>query len=118
MIYAVNIEQKGENLESVIYKDKSGLSWHVQRTEVGLFVSCLSPKSLIPKNFECKVNKKLVFIRNTNCIFIEATDLETFCHIRNIIKDGYINQIWDVFTSFFTSRLKMNPIILQTEMNT
>lgn len=118
MIYAVEKENKiANNLESVIYKDQSGLSWHVQRTEAGLYVSYLGPKDLMPKYFECKVNGRYIYLKNTNLILFQATDLDSYCHIRTIIKDGFIDQIWDVFTSLFVSRLKINPTILQTEMS-
>lgn len=118
MIYAVEKEDKvHENIESFVYQDRSGLSWHVQRTEVGLYISYLGPKNLIPRYFECKVNGNVLLIRNTNFIHIRDTDFETFFKIRNIIIDGFIDQIWSVFASFFTSRLKLNPVILQTEMS-
>lgn len=106
MIYCINQDSyPKEFIEELIYKDENGFEWHIRRTENGLFIRYFGEEYFQDKYFDCKLqNGNSMLINNTNCIFIQDCEFETFAEIREVLKNGYTDEIWEVFEEMFAER--------------
>jgi len=57
-----------------------------------------------------------ILINNTNCIFIQDTDFETFAEVRNVIRIGYTDDIWETFQEMFEERFEHDKGLLESEL--
>ena len=60
-------------------------------------------------------NGEHILINNTNCIFIQDTDFETFAEVRNVIKIGYTDDSWETFQEMF-ERFEHDKRLLESEL--
>jgi hypothetical protein len=108
---------KEQFVEEITYEDKNGFEWRIARVENGFIVAYFGASYFSPKTFECQIHqRKRKRIKNTNCVFVQNTDFDTFCHFRNILQAGYTDTIWETFEEFFTERLRQNDDILECEV--
>lgn len=117
MIYCVPLDQYPNSpIEELVYHDENELEWRISRVENGFYVRYFGPEYFKEDRFECQLsNGTIVVIRNTNCIQFKAADFDTFCIIRDILKDGFTDDIWDVFQDSFTERFEHDLTILESE---
>lgn len=120
MIYCVPIEiypEEGMFIEELKYKDENDFEWRIARVENGFMVRFFGDKYFKEETIECWLpNGSCVRIKNTNCIFFKDSDFDTFCEVRNILKNGFTDDIWDVFTELFCERFTHNLEILESEL--
>jgi len=120
MIYCVPIEQypkEGSFIEELIYKDVNFFEWRIARIENGLMVKYFGDEYFKESTFECTLlNGTHIRVKNTNCIFFKDVDFETFCEVREIIKIGYTDDIWETFEELFTERFEHDRHLLQSEI--
>ena len=120
MIYAIpfeNYPNKQQFIEELIYKDENDFIWKIARIENGFIVKYFGDDYFKDSTFECELsNGKWISIKNTNCIFFKDVDFETFCNVRNILKLGYTDEIWESFNDLFTERFENCLDILESEI--
>lgn len=109
MIYAIPIEnypKEGQFIEELSYKDENSLEWRIARIQNGFIVRYFGHDYFKDEEFHFEIGKKLICIKNTNCIFFESTDFELFCEMRDILQNGYTDEIWESIESFFKERFE------------
>lgn len=104
-------------LEEIILRDENAFEWKVTRVENGLFVKYIGDPYFIETYFSCHLkNGEHILIKNTNCIFIQDTDFETFAEIRNVINTGCTDDIWETFQEMFEERFEHDKGLLESEI--
>ncbi len=120
MIYCVNESQyptKERYIEELKYKDENDFEWRIARIENGFMVRYFGDKYFKENTFECDLsNGEHIRVNNTNCIFFQDSDFETFCDIRYILSNGYTDDIWETFEELFTERFEHDKDMLESEM--
>ena len=120
MIYCLDSEifpNARQALEYISYKDENDFEWEIARVENGFFVKYLGEPYFKDTYFSCDLKSgEHVLVNNTNCIFIQDTDFETFAEVRNVIKIGYTDDIWEVFQEMFEERLDHDKRLLESEI--
>jgi hypothetical protein len=110
MIYCIPIEnypKENQFLEELSYKDENSFEWKIARVENGLIVKYFGDEYFKNSTFEIELKSgKWIRIKNTNCIFFKDSDFEDFCNIRDILKNGYTDEIWETFNDLFTERFE------------
>jgi hypothetical protein len=119
MIYAVSPEiypKEGQFIEELKYKDENDFEWRIARIENGFMVRYFGDPYFKDSTFECELkNGEWVRVKNTGCIFFQNSDFDTFCEVRNILKLGYTDDIWETFNDLFTERLEHDRGLLASE---
>ena len=133
--------KKGMCIEELSYKDENNFEWKIARIKNGFMVRYFGEEYFKQKTFECELsNGEWVRVKNTNCIFFQNVDFETFCEVRDIIKIGYTDDffqnvdfetfcdvrdiikigytddIWETFEQLFTERFEHDKGMLESEM--
>ena len=120
MIYCTPPESypKPEQLiEEIEYNDENGYQWNIARINNGFFIKYFGEDYFKEKYFSCDLSTgEHILINNTNCIFIEDTDFETFAEMRNIIKIGYTDDIWETLEEMFEERFEHDKGLLECEI--
>lgn len=108
--------QKEDVVEIIFYKDENEFDWKITRTANGLYVQYLGDKYFMDTSFGV-VNKQGEYYRiiNTNLIFFNVTDFDEFCKIRDNLKDGFTDDIWEYIEDCFQKRIDMNDRIWDYE---
>jgi hypothetical protein len=107
-----------EAIEEIIYSDMNDFQWKISRTELGFFIKFLSDPYFMENRFDVFLtNGDNIWIKNTNCIFIEDTDFQTFLEIREKIKNNYTDDIWEYIEDMFQDRFWDDETILDSESN-
>lgn len=105
------------SLEDISYQDENGFEWKISRVENGFFVQFLGNPYFCETHFSCELKSgEHILVNNTNCIFIQDSDFETFSEVRNIIKLGYTDDIWETFQEMFVERFEHDRGILESEL--
>ena len=120
MIYCVPIEQypkEGMFIEELSYKDENDFEWRIARIENGFMVRYFGNDYFKENTFECHLKSgKLIKVNNTNCIFFNDTDFETFCNVRTVLQNGFTDEIWETFEDLLTERFEHDKGMLESEM--
>lgn len=120
MIYCVKTEmypKEGQFIEELKYLDENGFEWRICRIENGFMVRYFGDEYFIEKMFSFELkNGKHIKINNTNCIYFQDTDFETFCEVRNILKLGFTDDIWQFFEELFKERFENNEGFIESEI--
>lgn len=121
MIYCLDptttYPQPGQFLEEITYKDENGFEWRIARVNNGFFVRYYGDSYFRESVFECEtIRGDRIMVYNTGCLFFATTDFETFCHVRDILKNGWTDDIWDIFTELFTERFNQSNRLLEIEI--
>lgn len=104
-------------IEQVIYLDENGQVWKIARVKNGFFVRYFGDSYFKETYFSVDLTTgEHILIKNTNCVFIESSDFETFELVRNVIKNGYTDEIWETFEDLFRERLEHNKALIQSEI--
>lgn len=119
MIYCLKSEEypaPAQTIEELSYRDENGFKWKIARVENGFFVKYFGNSYFQEPAFECETSRgEYIRVKNTNCIFIQDTDFETFADVRNVLKTGYTDEIWEVFQEMFEERFERDSRILESE---
>jgi len=119
MIYCIPIEKypkEGQFIEELIYKDENDYEWRICRIESGFIVRYFGEPYFKENTFECELlSGEWIRIKNTNCILFKDSDFETFTEMRNILKNGYTDEIWESIEELFTERFECRRDILESE---
>lgn len=120
MIYCLKPEtypNPEQTIEEIIYQDENYFEWRIARVENGFFVKYFGDPYFRDPYFSCNLKgDKHILINNTNCIFINDTQFDTFEEIRNLIKMGYTDDIWEKFEEMFVKRFTDNNELLESEI--
>ena len=120
MIYCIpqeNYPQKGFFIEELSYNDENNFEWRIARVENGFMVRYFGHEYFKENTFICDISEnEMIRIKNTNCIFFQDSSFDTFCQVRDIIKNGCTDDIWNCFESFFTERLRYDKGLLESEI--
>lgn len=120
MIYCVDIEmypKEGQFLEELKYKDENEFEWRICRIENGFMVRYFGDDYFKESVFSFDLkNGKRIQIRNTNCIFFKDTDFDTFCEVRNILKNGFTDDIWGIFEELLQERFENDEGFIESEI--
>jgi hypothetical protein len=119
MIYCVPPElypKQGMFIEEISYKDENDFEWKIARIENGFMVKYFGDSHFMESSFEVEdIEGNYLQVKNTNCIFFSSTDFDTFCEVRDILKSGYTDDIWECFEDLFVERFKTDGSILESE---
>lgn len=97
--------------------DVNMFEWRIARIGSGFIVKYFGPDYFKDSTFECITSKnKHVRIKNTNCILFKDSDFDTFCEMRDILKNGYTDEIWETLEELFTERFECSDEILESEV--
>ena len=120
MIYCVEPEMypsKDLVTEEISYLDENGFEWKIARIDNGFFVKYFGDSYFKDDTFECETKYgEYVRVKNTNCIFIQNTSFETFVEVRDLIKEGWTDDIWDTFREMFEERFDWCKDLLESEV--
>lgn len=106
-----------QTIEQVIYLDENGQVWKIARVKNGFFVRYFGDSYFKETYFSIDIKTgEHILIKNTNCVFIESPDFETFELVRNVIKNGYTDEIWDTFEEMLQERLERDKRLLESEI--
>ena len=106
-----------KQIEELIYIDENGFEWKIARVKNGFFVKYFGDDYFRESYFNCELpNGKTILINNTNCIFIQDTDFETFAEMRTILKNGYTDDIWETFEEMLEERFLHDLSLLESEI--
>lgn len=120
MLYCVepNIYPKhNQAIEEISYKDENDFEWKIARVQNGFFVRYFGDK-YFSDNIFCITTKlgELIKVQNTNCIFFQNADFDTFCEMRNIIKTGWTDDIWEAISDLLTERFNHDLGMIESEI--
>jgi hypothetical protein len=119
MVYCMPIETyptEGLFIEENLYFDENNFEWRIARVNNGFFVKYFGDGYFKDEMFCCELKDgKTYFIKNTNCIFFQDPDFETFVEMRDILKNGFTDDIWESIEMFLTERLNICTDILECE---
>lgn len=119
MIYCIpskDYPNKEQFIEELEYKDENDFIWKIARIENGFIIKYFGDEYFKDNTFECELlSGNWISINNTNCIFFKDADFDAFCEMRDILKNGYTDDIWDTLNDFFTERFNQNEDILECE---
>lgn len=120
MIYCVETEmypKEGQFIEELKYKDENDFEWRICRIENGFIVRYFGDEYFKESVFSFDLkNGKRIRIRNTNCIFFKDTDFDTFFEVRNILKNGFTDDIWGIFAELLQERFENDEGFLESEI--
>lgn len=121
MIYCLDptttYPKDGQFLEEIKYKDENDFEWRIARVENGFFVRYYGDSYFKESSFSCETKKgEHIRIPNTGCVFFATVDFDTFCHVRDIVKNGYTDDIWATFADLFTERFNHSAGLLKSEL--
>lgn len=104
-------------LEEFEYKDENDFTWKVARVSNGFFVRYFGDPYFKYSIFTVQPKGKKIFkIKNTNCIFFNDPEFDSFYNVRNILKNGYTDDIWDCIEEFLEERFTHDEGILKSEI--
>lgn len=119
MIYCVEKDiypKEGQFIEEIKYLDENGFEWRIARIQNGFMVQYFGSDYFKQTTFDFKLkNGNPIKIRNTNCIFFKDSSFETFCLVRDILKNGFTDEIWEIFEELFQERFNLDDGILESE---
>lgn len=120
MIYCVPVElypSDGLFIEELTYQDENDFEWRIARIQNGFMVRYFGDDYFKYSMFCCQLKDgSMINIKNTNCIFVKDSTFETFCNVRDIIKNGYTDDIWETFEELFTERFNNSEELLESEI--
>ena len=120
MIYCLKPEMyptPEQTIEEISYRDENDFEWKIARVENGFFIRYFGEPYFKETYFSCELKSgEHILINNTNCIFIQDTDFETFAEVRNVIKIGYTDDIWETFQEMFEERFEHDKGLLESEL--
>jgi len=104
-------------IEELSYQDENSQEWRIARVDNGFFVKYFGEPYFKETYFSCELESgEHIMINNTNCILIKDTDFDTFAEVRNVIKIGYTDDIWETFEEMFTERFEHDKGLLESEL--
>lgn len=120
MIYSTlkkDFPKKGDYYEILEYLDENDLTWKIARVKNGFFIAYFGDNYFQENTFEIELTYgKTVFLKNTGCFFIQNSDFDVFYEFRNILKNGYTDDIWDCISDFLKERLQNDSeVIMECE---
>lgn len=120
MIYCLKPEMyptPQQTIEEISYRDENYFEWKIARVENGFFVKYFGEPYFKETYFSCDLKSgEHILINNTNCIFIQDADFETFAEVRNVIKIGNTYDIWETFKEMFEERFEHDRRLLESEI--
>lgn len=120
MIYAVDpntYPSPEQCLEEISYKDQNNLEWRIARVQNGFMVRYYGDRYFSFNTFECELKSgKTVRVNNTHCILFKDESFDAFCEMRDILKNGWTDEIWDCLEGFFTERLEHDITLIESEI--
>lgn len=118
MIYALpESDYPKKTIEEISYKDENDFEWKIARTRKGFYVRYYGHGYFKENMFSCSLSDgTCVNVKNTNCIFFKDTSFDAFVEMREILKCGYTDEIWESLEEFFTERFEHDKRLLECEV--
>jgi hypothetical protein len=119
MIYCIPTDDYDKHkpfLEELSYNDENSYEWRIARTKKGFLVKYFGVDYFKDSEFNFTTTKGEHFrIKNTNCIQFLDDDFEAFCDMRDIIMNGWTDEIWGAIEELFQERFEHDTRILESE---
>lgn len=120
MIYLVpmtHFPSPEKAIETLSYNDDNGYEWRIARVERGFFLAYFGSKYFMETYLDvCITPTKNKIIINTGCFVFKDADFETFCIIRDILKNGCTDDIWEALEEALEERLRIDPRLTEYEV--
>lgn len=119
MIYSTditNFPSEKQYIECHSYKDENRFEWKIARVQNGFFVAYFGDSYFKDKYLDLDVNGIQMLITNTGCFFVNDTSFETFYEFREILKNGYTDDIWDSIADLLSERLSHDARLTDSEI--
>ncbi len=97
------------------YNDQNDFEWKIAMVKNGFFIGYFGDEYFLESKFEITDNLDTHLLKNTGCFFIESLDFEVFCEFRNILKEGFTDDIWDSIQEFIQLRFDLTGILMTCE---
>jgi len=102
--------------EEIEYRDQNDFLWKIARVENGFFIRYFGDKYFSDQIFCVQPKgKNLFMIFNTCTIFYQDADFEAFCSFRDILKEGYTDDIWEAVKFLLEERFLHDEGMLESE---
>ncbi len=120
MIYCIRPEmypKKETCIEELTYIDQNEFEWKIARIDNGFMVKFCGDEYFKDTTFNVELSTGKHFqVNNTNCMFFEDGDFETFCVVRDALKTGWTDDIWEMITDFFKERFEHSDKLIESEI--
>lgn len=119
MIYLLDEKlypSKGLYIEEHEYKDENDFIWKIARVENGFFVRYFGDPFFSETFFSIEVKGKMFNVFNTKNIFFQDSSFESFYEFREILKNGYTDDIWDSVSELLQERFSHDEGMLKSEI--
>lgn len=119
MIYLVNSElypNEDMYIEENFYTDENGFEWKIARVENGFFARYLGVSYFYDRFFNVEVGDKIFKVFNTHNIFFQDASFETFYYFRDILKNGFTDEIWECIHELLEARFMCDSSMLSSEI--
>ena len=103
-------------IEEHEYKDENDFIWKIARVQNGFFVRYFGDKYFSDTFFCITTPKGLFKVFNTRNVFFQDASFESFYEFRNILKNGYTDDIWESIEGFLEERFTHDEGMLESEM--
>lgn len=119
MIYCVDpkLWPTGDDLvELISYRDENDFEWQMARLKDSFMVRYCGVDYFKEGKFyiELPMGRSKV-VKNTNCILFKDGSFDCFVEVRNVLKIGYTDEIWETFEELFQERFLHSDEILESE---
>lgn len=119
MIYSIEIEKfpkKKQCKELISYLDENNEEWKIGIVENGFFVGYFGDPYFKDKYFDLTINKEHKLLMNSGCFWVQDLEFDTFYNFREILKNGFTDDIWEIIGELITERLMNDPGLTECEI--
>jgi hypothetical protein len=120
MIYCVQeflYPSSEKSVEELVYNDENGFEWRISRILNGFIIRYFGDPYFRENIFECENSKgECIKVKNTNCIFVQDDDFETFAEFREVILRGCTDEIWGFIRDLLQERFEYDTGLLDSEI--
>ena len=124
MFYSVDISSFPLGNEIInTYRDQNDLEWKIATVDDGIYIGYFGDEHFKDTYLEVKFLNTNAILTNTGCFFIGKKDLkdddqmfEVFVENRDMIKENYTDDIWEMISQEVSDRISKTGIILDCEL--
>lgn len=118
MIYSAEIKDfpdSEKSSEISVYNDQNGTEWRFAMVKNGFFIGYFGDDYFKEKEFEIDDGDKIHYINNTGCFFVKTLDFDVYYEFRNIVNEGFTDDIWEAIEEFIQLRFELSGVIMTCE---
>lgn len=104
-------------IERITYNDQNGFKWEIIREEDGFYIVYNGDKYFMQEIMVIELpDGSFQKVKNHGCFHVKDSDFETFCHVRDILKNGYTDEIWDIIEELLEERFIHDRSLIDSEL--